>query len=203
MKEVHELLCKTLRNEAWRQRPRLSANGIEDYIEACVESFIDAAWGARMDFAPFRENIQRARELSTAIEHTASKLADLLRKIQSTGCDVPSEFFSVRDLLCSIDTPGNGWSSVRSSVTAELAPATRKGGPPPITMRVRVGPPHESAEHSTFNAERWMRYAWTKAPTLDVLLDRMAFAARYYAPKECQSSRRHYLVRSGTQRAST
>jgi len=89
-------------------------------------AFLRSAWGAHIDFAPFRERVKKAKELAPKTSKAARELAALLNEAGKVGGGVaPDEFYSVRTLLAMTDNHemdgGNLliWRSVRSAITGE------------------------------------------------------------------------------------
>ena len=85
MREVYSLLTKEIKKESdW-------------------SGFIDAAWSARMSYSHRRETLKRAQELTQEIADAATKLATLLRRVDSINLYLPAEFHSIRELLRKTD----------------------------------------------------------------------------------------------------
>jgi hypothetical protein len=87
-------------------------------------SFLRSAWGADIDFAPFRERVKKAKEVAPKVAKAARKLAALLDEAGKVGGGfAPDEFFSVRALLETTDNHEMNdhnlhmWRSVRSAIT--------------------------------------------------------------------------------------
>ena len=64
-----------------------------------ILTFIHSAWGANINYDEPRASVNSAKQLSKEISIAAKKLADLLDKIDETGCNSPDEFFSIPYLL--------------------------------------------------------------------------------------------------------
>jgi|GEM_PF-1059586 len=166
MKEVYEILNSEF-------------SGDEDR-DSKILTFIHSAWGANINYSKPRESVNTAKQLSKEISIAAKKLADLLDKIDETGCNNLDEFFSIPYLLENTDNHGhdfNIWRSMRSVVV----------GKPPFRKQVQVDDMNsfdcdlynESADQidpieGTIND---LRYGWEKAPDLSELLRTVATAA--------------------------
>ena len=145
-----------------------------------ILTFIHSAWGANINYDEPRASVNTAKQLSKEISIAAKKLADLLDKVDKTGCNNPDEFFSIPHLLESTDNHGhdfNIWRSMRSFVV----------GKSPFRKQVQVDDMNsfdcdlynESADQidpieGTIND---LRYGWEKAPDLSELLRTVATAA--------------------------
>lgn len=148
------------------------------------DGFIYAAWAARINFNPHRENLKRARELKEEVAKAAENLAGLLRQIGETGENLPPEFYGVDYLLRATEnTDDNGkdlymWRMMRGTILGdpprqpepepEEAPATEE---PVLSIRFlepgETPPPIDPATQARANA----RYGWGVAPPVAALLD--------------------------------
>lgn len=123
--------------------------------------FIAAAFSAQMDFGRYRDAIDLARKLNDKIGIAAAELASLLREIQDTGVNSPSEFYSVRDLLLQTDYRDEPSKSIWKGCKDLIVRGNK--------------------------ADLAFQHAWKKVPTVDLLLDTLANAANDYEPQEPSS----------------
>ncbi len=182
MKEVYEILGKAFINDNEQERARK------------LDGFIHSAWAARVDFLPFREKVERAKQLSKKIEKEAGKLAWLLREVDRTGINCPEEFYNIPQLLRQTDDHESSrhdkiaWLALRPLLlgdeTVEPGPDSRPaqsgGGADGANGLEGKGPKVAPAEQ----ARNTLRYGWGKAPLLPALLDTVEKAARHWVPGE-------------------
>lgn len=86
--------------------------------------FLRSAWGADMDFAPFRDRTKKAKALTPKIAAAARELASLLEQAGNvSGGMAPDEFYSIRSLLNATDNHENCdhnlriWRGMRGEIT--------------------------------------------------------------------------------------
>lgn len=85
--------------------------------------FLRSAWAAHVDFAPFRRNVAKAKELAPRIAEGARELAAMLDQLAATGTMPPSELYSIRALLDATDNHEMQdhnlymWRGVRDAIT--------------------------------------------------------------------------------------
>jgi hypothetical protein len=154
-----------------------------------INQFLSAAWGARIEYAKYRERMKRAKELTAEIASTASKLSDLLRRI---GEYLPLEFYRVDQLLRQTDNMElNGkdlysWRLMRGLVLGDppgrLEPVT-EANPPEVTIPVRKLDEQRDIDPAE-RARNTTRYAWGLSPPVAALLETLANVARHWEPAE-------------------
>ena len=154
-----------------------------------LSGFIHAAWGARADYAPYRERVKRAQQLKQEIVDTAAKLARLIRDFSATGVDGPGEFFSVRELLRTTENYEHGghnasiWGSTRKYVCGDYFSALASISSDPDKefsigdWTIRAVDQTDQVDVDPFSM---VRYAWGKSPPLHALLETVAVAGREY-----------------------
>ncbi len=166
-------------------------------------SFIRSAWAAQMDFAPYRERLKRAKELTGQIAESAERLAVQIEKFARAHHNGPSEFFSIPELLRTTDNHEMQdynlaiWRSMRKHVVGDYAPAETSAANSnardmnegvqnevPITIRfVAPGDTLDTVDPAE-GVRATLRYAWEKAPAFPAMLNTVARVARNFEPSE-------------------
>ena len=174
------------------------------FTDEQLRGFIYSAWSARMNYAPYRQRLNRATQLTSDIAKTAAKLAGLLREMEEESPDQPAEFGHIPSLLERTENSRDDrmWRWMRPHVlgllpeheAAKVAPLRSVGEPITVgTIQVVTGVPGEEDESVTVEtgeldpaeqARRAVRYAWGVSPSLWALLDTVARAARAFRPRE-------------------
>ncbi len=162
------------------------------------DSFIHAAWSARLDFSPYREGLKQAAELRDEIAKTADKLAGLLDRIGETGVLCPGEFFHIPSLLRNTDNyerDGHNlhmWRAMRGYVLGdepqrelseneqtEIDPTEK----PEIVIQI-VSMDEKPGIDPSEEARNTLSYGWKTSPPLSALLKTVGNAAKEFKPSE-------------------
>lgn len=164
------------------------------------EHFLYSAWAARMDYGPYKERLNRAKQIRDEIARTADNLANLLREITDSGMSYPNEFYHIRSLLERTDNIENVhnysmWQVQRPVVLGqhprEESPAAAPSGlassdKQPVFHLVLQHPGDEQAP-APINPREQMRNAvsraWETSPPFSALLETVSQAAREYEPQ--------------------
>lgn len=159
------------------------------------ERFIDAAWGANLDYSMYRDSLKQAAELSQKIGKTADKLAKLIRQTGDTGyCFFPFEFFSVAQLLRETQSGENRphdmhlWQGLKGHLFGDQ-PKTTTGKPESQephdgTWTIKIVSVGEAKIDPLEQQRSATRYIWGIAPRMPACLETMARAALQFKPTE-------------------